>query len=288
MQKNCLIIAIMIVLTGAVAISTHVLILQYFQPPAITISLYLNQMIGFIIRFAVVIGAMLIYFLSKEHWGNIRPFYRIILFAILIMALTEQLFRSPIMEIVAGTPWAYEILETVPSYVGWLILSLLICLFIPIISKQKKLIGLKYFVFSILATALVFFAKKIANDLISPLLTLVPQIDMSKLTHPPYGINIIVPAYITFLEPTVASFIVFYLIKDKLLRFDTLIKGLIMGGILVIIHGGIYSIVQIVNSEGSNLYRLFYYGQFLWEYLALGILTAYSFAFLEKKLHKSS
>lgn len=185
-------------------------------------------------------------------------------------------------QIVTGVPWAYQILDTIPSYVGYLILSSLICLFIPIISRQKGLRVLKYIVFSILTTGLVFFAKKITTELISPLLALVPQIDMSNLTHPPYGMSIMVPAYITFIEPTVASFIVFYLIKDKLLGLHTLIKGLLMGGILIIIHGGIYSIVQIINSEGSLMYRLFYYGQFLWEYIALGILTAYSFAFLEK------
>lgn len=145
---------------------------------------------------------------------------------------------------------------------------------------------MKYSIFIILVTVIFFFVKKITTEILSPLLLLVPQIDPSKLIHPPYGTNVMIPAYITFLEPTIASFIVFYFIKDTLLKFSRLGKGLLLGGVLIIIHGGIYSLIQIINSEGNILYGLFYYGQFLWEYLILGILTAYSFALLEKTATK--
>jgi hypothetical protein len=286
MKKNYLALLItFIVLTSIIALSAHALILHYFNPPVINIDPELNQVIGFIIRFAMVIGAILIYLLSKETWKNIKPFYSVILFAVLIMALTEQLFRSPMMEIVAGVPWAYQALSTIPSYISFLTLSLLIFLFLPVIARKNKFNLLKYIFFAALTTAILFFIRKLANDFLSPLLALVPQIDMTKLIHPPYGMDVMIPAYITFLEPTIACFVLFYLIKNNVGNFNTLSKGLIIGGLLILIHGGIYSLVQIAYSEGNILYRVFYYGQFLWEYLALGILTAYSFVLLGSSRH---
>jgi len=282
-QGKYLLIAIMIILTSAIAISTRILILQYFHPPVINIDPEFNQIIGYIIRFATVIGAIVIYLCSREYWEHTRPVYRIILFAILMMALTEQLFRFPIMAMVVDVPWPYQVLAIIPSYLEYILLSLLISLFLNIVYKTNQFKIFKYIVFAILVTTLISYLQKIAQNALMPLLVYVSQFQISKPIHPPYGMNIMIPEYITFIEPTIATFIMFYLIKDTLSMFSTLAKGLIIGAILIItIHGGSYSIVPILSSQGNIFYRVFYYGQFLWEYLALGILTVYSFAFLEK------
>lgn len=281
MKKNYpVVLIISIILTSIIALSAHALILHYFNPPVINIDPKLNQVIGFVIRFAMVIAAIFIYLLSKETWENIKPLYRVILFALLILALTEQLFRISIMEIVTGVPWAYQAISTILSYISFLTLSLLVFLFLPIISG-KKYSFFKYILFAVLTTAILFFIKQLTQYCLAPLLALVTQIDLSKLIHPPYGMDVMIPAYITFLEPTIACFILFHLIKNNIDNYTILSKGLILGGLLILIHGGIYSLVQIVCSEGNIFYRIFYYGQFLWEYLVLGILTAYSFALLE-------
>ena len=187
------------------------------------------------------------------------------------------------MEIVTGVPWAYQMISAIPTYVSYLTLSLLIFIFMPIISRYNQFKFLIYIFYAVLVTAVVFLIRKLTNYFLSPLLALVPQVDMAKLIHPPYGMNVMIPSYITFLEPTIACFILFYLIKNKLAAFNTLSKGLLTGGLLILIHGGIYSLVQIAYSDGNIFYRSFYYGQFLWEYLALGILTACSFAILESR-----
>lgn len=284
MQKNYLTIVILIVLTNIISLSTHVLILQLFDPPIPTSEPYAGEIavVGFLIRYLIVAGSTLIYFLSREYWENMRLSYRVILFALLSMALVEQLFRSPIMGIAVGIPWMYQALTTVPIYVSYIVLSLFIFLLMPIVLKQKEWKFLNCIIFTILTTVAIFFIKKWVQNLLEPLLNHVPQMSEADGIQPPYGMNILIPAYITFLECTVACFILFYLIKDKLERFNTLTKGILMGGILIAIHGGIFSIVTILNSEGNIFYRIFYNGQFLWEYLSLGILTAYSFAFLKK------
>ena len=128
---------------------------------------------------------------------------------------------------------------------------------------------------------------KIVNEFLMPLLAQIPNAEAITF-QVPYGMNVLIPAYITYIEPTIASFVVFYLIKDRLLGLSTLTKGFILGGIIITLHAGIYSILQIIYSEGNIFYRTFYYGQFLWEYLALGFLTVYSFAFFQKPLSEFS
>ncbi len=282
MWKKFLVITIMVLLTGAIALSTHVFIIQYFQPTDFKISPYANQMIGYVIRWCTVVGAMIIFICSKKTWENISLFPRVMLFALLIMALVEQLLRTPLMQVIIGYSWTSQAISTLPVYIGFLTLSLLIIFFVPILSRAAHWRFLKYFVFSMLTTALVIAAKKIATSLLSILSPHPQLVDVSKIISLPYGMGVLVPAYITFLEPTVASFIVFYLIEDKLKKFSTLSKGLIMGGLISLIHAGGYSILQIVNSSGNLPYRIFYHGQFLWEYFTLGILTAYSFYLYRK------
>jgi len=282
MYKKNLLMMVMIFLTGVISLSTHVFIIQNFQAPNFKINTQFELIIAYIIRWCTVIGALIIFIYSKKYWESISLFYRLILFALLIMALTEQLLRFSIMQIVIGYPWKSQGLLLISTYIGYIILSLLITFYIPIISRTAKGKFFKYFEFSILVTILVVIIKKIANSLTSPLISLIPAVDISKVAHLPYGMKIIIPAYITYLEPVIASFVVFYLIEHKLKNFSTLSKGLIMGGLISLTHAGIFSIVQIINSDGDWIYRLFYYGQFLWEYFTLGILTAFSFYFYRR------
>lgn len=280
MKKNysLVFIPLLIAFTGAIALSIHVLLIQYFERPAIiNVNPVFTQIAGFVMKFGTVVGAMLIFRLSKKYWIKISPFFRIILFAILLMTLTEQLIRSPIMDIAIGIPLENTLLKAIPSYARFLTLSVLICFFMNVISKNNKFVILKYVIFSASATLGVFFVKDITNHFLSVFFVLDPHINMTKISHPPYGKNIIIPAYITFLEPATATFFLISLVKDALAKFNTFRKGLIIGGILVITHAGFFSILEIACSEGNLLYRIFYYGQFVWEYIVLGILTAYSY-----------
>src|ERR1700677_1549732 len=103
---------IIFMITGILALSPHVLISQLFTPPEYQISHDLNQILGFIIRILTIIGAALIYYLSKAFWQKLKFPYRQVLFSLLIMGLTEQLLRPPIMSILVGVSWLHQILLT--------------------------------------------------------------------------------------------------------------------------------------------------------------------------------
>src|SRR5438045_4139557 len=99
MRKNYYIVLIsaLVILTGALALSVHVFI-QYFHSPVFSIDPKFNPIIDFTIEFATIIGAIIIYLLSREYWDHIKIFYRVISFAILLMALTQKLLRTLIMD----------------------------------------------------------------------------------------------------------------------------------------------------------------------------------------------
>ena len=103
-----------VILTAFISLSIHVVILQYLHPPVLGIDPRFNQMVDFAIRFGTASASIFIYVCSKEYWISIRPLYRVILFALLMMALTEMLFRGLVMNIIVGNPWLSEILRSVP------------------------------------------------------------------------------------------------------------------------------------------------------------------------------
>src|ERR1700722_4064339 len=127
MQRNYLSLAIAIVLTGIISVSAHVFIFQHSSPPELNINPLLNQECGYAIHCCTVIASLVIYFLSKEYWERITPLRRTILFGILIMALTESLFRTSMMNIIVGNSWLYQILVAIPSYLEFFSLLLVIC-----------------------------------------------------------------------------------------------------------------------------------------------------------------
>jgi hypothetical protein len=69
MKKNysLVFIPLLIGFTGAIALSVHVLLIQYFQPPAIiNIEPVFIQIADFVVKFSTVAGAVLIFFYRKN------------------------------------------------------------------------------------------------------------------------------------------------------------------------------------------------------------------------------
>lgn len=275
-HSNFLYLTLCIILINILSLSMHALILQYFPAPALNIDSGLDLIIDFAIKFCIISGSIFIYYLSKEYWVSTKLIPASVLFAMLLMALTGSLFRSTFMNVLVGNSWHYQVLLAIPTYLRYVILSILINLFAITVAKERLDQLLPYILLAIIATFLFIAVGNITTRLLTSLIAHAPNLESAGI-QPPYGLNILIPSYLTHLEPTIAAFIVFYLIKNKLSVFNTLAKGLILGGIIAIIHAGLYSIIQIVYSEGNLLYRILYYGQFLWEYFTLGILTAYSF-----------
>lgn len=283
MHKKYFYLAMMLIITGTASLSMHVFISQYFQAPEVRINPFLDEIINFSIRFCTAAASIFIYVYSKQYWVRLSYFKRVILFTLLNMALTESLFRNHVMNLIVGNSLIEQFLFTiVPTYLKFFSLACVISLLANLNFKNQYLQFLIYLIVAVLATLLLIFAGSVVPKILSSVVT-VSANNNPNLLHPPYGLNVLIPAYITYLEPTIASFVLLNLIKEKLVMFNTLIKGLILGAIITSLHAGLYSIIQITHSEGNLFYRVFYYGQFLWEYFILGIFTAYSARLFNKQ-----
>ncbi len=272
-------LALALLFTAISSMACHALIVQNFTAPHLVIPENINLITSIIMAIAFISTSILLFHLSNTFWKSLSLFRQVLFFSILILALTQH-FRGILMSIIVGVPWQRQLLLALPDFISLGLMSFIICYFSSKISKQKAYSWLIYTLFILITTLSVFLTKELATMLIHPLMALAPEI--INIAPLPYKINVLIPAYLSAIEPTLASFIIFYLIQDRFSQYNTLIKGLIMGSIIILLYAGIYSFIQIAYSQGNFLYRLFYYGQFLWEYIALGLLTAYFVNLLAK------
>jgi hypothetical protein len=183
------------------------------------------------------------------------------------------------MNILVGQPWQYSLAMASSLYLSLLTLAMMICLLMPI-NKARSTLG--YSLIIIVITAAYLVISHYTHIMSSNLLTHTPPPQLKNAIQYPYGAAILIPAYISYIGPTIASFIIYSILKDRLLKFSALKNALILAALIMTMHAGMFSIVQMLYSQGNVLYRIFYYGQFLWEYAALGIFTAYAFKFSPK------
>lgn len=282
-KKSLLYLSIMLCVTAFVSLSMHAVILQTFHPPALIDSggHGEEEIIYYLTRFLTVIAIIFIYLKSKQRWVRFNLFLRSFLFALLLVALAENIVRVPLMNILVGNPWPYQLMMSFQFFIKFFVLSFFVCVLFgkEVLRNMEK--NFRAALLIVLLSLIYIVTEKIVGIILSPSVFHLSEQSINPI-FPPYDLNILIPAYITYLEPAVASFVLFYLIKDQLKVSSFFKKGLIWAGVIMLFHGGIYSLFQIIFSQGNIFYRLFYYGQFLWEYLVLGILTACSFNLYSK------
>lgn len=255
-------------ITGLMAMSLHVFILLYAPPPIDHISV--NGTLRYSIRLATIGGALIVALLSYDYWQDLKWPYRILFFTIFMLALTEELFRGPFMDILCGTPWREQLTYSLAIYLAYLSFSTLIFLGVPHI-QAHKFKWLNYSILILIATCIDIAIRGIIHTLLAP-----TTMASAQQTSPAsYGPNILLAAYVTFIEPTLAAFFLYNLIKKSLIGLSMAVKTFTVWGIFCLIHAGFFFMTQILYSDGHIFYRIFYYGQFLWEYLALSFGSVY-------------
>src|SRR5262249_16526097 len=127
-----------LILAAATSVSMHVLILQHAHAPQVNkINATADLIFWCIIQLSQMIGIILIYIYSQSYCMRLRWIPRILLFAVLLLATSEE-FRRFIMNILVGQYWVYTILSVFPTYFEFLILSLVILVGGSYISKQIR------------------------------------------------------------------------------------------------------------------------------------------------------
>lgn len=265
MQKKVLLIFLGLMFISMIVVSVPLYITLYLALPILnTISFNIFMMYGAL--FCRVVTAIIIYLLSKKYWSSFKLSERTFLFALLIMELAEGLFQKGFLK------YSLSYFNIITLYLSYLSVSYIICCYIHRASEYKWRL-VHYLGWAIVAT---ISFNLIRMGILMGGLGIYTKESTSAL---------FLSNFLTCFELTVASFITFFLLDSSgKLPSSTLVKGLILTGLISFLRVDI-PLRDIQNSEGNYLYRVFYYGQSLWEYFLVGILIAYFFKKIKIKIN---
>jgi len=271
-------LAIWIVATVAVSLSIHVVMLDglhiphpdntHIPMPAI----FLNDALS-------LTAAILVYRLGRERFAAwVFPIRCLVLGALYAM-LAEALLRGFIMDGVVSHDWLYCLVENLARPVDYMIVAVLVVGLAPWLTSGWR-IGLGALAI-VAVTRFVIdppidaaFAKWVAS---------LEYLDTGNLYNPPYGWQVIVPSYLTFLEPVVAAFAIAALVWDQLSARPVWRAGqfvlLIMAMKGSIAPTLIYSFFQHASPPAAILSE----SQFGMEILVMAAMTAVGWRFSQPR-----
>lgn len=188
-----------VLITGICALSVHAIMLQVIGVPFPDLSV-VTVPYRFVIRAAQTLGLLVLWqYASKtvdrsflKQWG--------LLFLITAM-LTEDLVRGPFMEGYCTHAWVFAFTSNMPK-----LLSLaVICAIIVAVTPRLRAMWQKTIAAIVLAAFAMFALSPLLGMAFAPVMksiaNLAPQSEWCTL---PYGPNVLIPAYLSFVEPTLA------------------------------------------------------------------------------------
>jgi hypothetical protein len=264
-------LSIGILLTAICALSVHAIMLQALHVPFPNLSA-IAPVYKFVIRVVATLGLICFWSLSSHNLP--RSFVKrwALLFLISTM-LTENLVRAAFMDAYCTNAWTFIFVTHIPKVMTMALAALMIVLATPRLPRiWQMLIG------ALLITAITVFAigpviDKAMTQVMAAIAGVAPTGEWCTL---PYGANVLVPAYITFLEPTLGCFAAAVLVWNRLsatrgLRF---VQFALL--ILAIKNLLITPAVYAVLAKQPFSVSLISDGQFFIEGLALALLTGLS------------
>jgi len=126
--------------------------------------------------------------------------------------LQEQFFRAPIMDSVVTTAWTFSFLSNIPTLLVWLLLSILIVALAPLLKNLWLKLGA-----AVALYALVFLVCRhpIASAF-NPILQHFSYLAHDEVYGLPYGLHVLLPAYLTYAEPVAACIVIAALLWNHL------------------------------------------------------------------------
>ena len=193
--------------------------------------------------------------------------------------LREILFRLPIMDGVCTTAWVFSVLENIWRLVNAFILCALVVLFSPRLTTLPR----KILASLILAAIVSFLTEPAVDRLSSNMLDHFSSLSHADVYTVPYGWNVQIPAYLTFVEPAIACFVIIYNVWNKLssrpwirsLQFIVLImaiRGVLLSPFINVFYAGRPPLTAIAST-----------GQFSLEGLTLAALTVATFIWARQR-----
>ena len=196
-------------LTGFCALSVHVVMLEWLHVPY-PYGYPEDGLPPFLPEAALALAVVCFWRLASDRLAILPRAAQCAILFLLLAMLREQLVRKPTMEGVVTTAWIHSFVANIPMLVPFLVLACLVVPFTPRLATAWQRIG------GALAAALLAFA--VAGPLFArafqPLLASIAFLEHGEVcTHGPC---VEIPAYLTYIEPVTAAFVVVALVWDRL------------------------------------------------------------------------
>jgi heme exporter protein D len=261
------------VLTTVLSLTVHVFMLQVLHEPY-PASFPRTGWPIFPAYFFITISAIYIDTLIKIRIRTISVWARCVVLFLLIAGLREQLFRAPFMNFINGNPYTiYVWIANIPRLIP---LAVLACLVVSVTEWsrrkwQKWLAGLA------ISVSIFLLCLSVVNGMFAEILRSISSLNSPNRYNPPYNYHIIIPAYLTFLEPVIASFLVGALIWEEL---PARWRILILTALIFAIKGPVVSpFINIIYAGTDPMTAVLSMAQFSFESITLGLCTAVTLKF---------
>jgi hypothetical protein len=255
--------------TAILALSVHVIMLQVLHVPypagfpRTGPGAWLNAVPS-------ILGAILLYSFASSTLTRYSFVTRSVVLFLLITMLQEIFFRAPIMDGVVTTAWTFSFVSNIPRLFDWLLLS---CLIVAVTPYARN-IWLKMIAATILY-ALVFIAcKPLIERAFAPVLSKLSFLAHDEVYGLPYGMHVLLPAYLTYAEPVIAALLTAALLWDHLSARSALRILQFTFIVLLIRHHLFALIIYPFYAEVPVTTALLSMGQFTLETIVLATMTA--------------
>lgn len=192
------------------SLSTHVVMLEYLHVPYPELPhIDWVRLPDHIMQTAALIG--LLWLLSARLRASLVRSVLVLL--ILFLTVTETLFRDPFMEVVnLSNLTLYPFLDIVPTYLTATVLIIAVVAMRRFITNWTRAI-VASLVFGTITFLLVW---PVLDAAFVPVHAWTAAREGHGLYNPPYDWHIMVPAYLTYAEPVIGSFLVCAFVTSRL------------------------------------------------------------------------
>lgn len=267
-----------VIISLVLSLSVHIVMLQCMNIafPDFTV---ITAPYKFFTRLVSVLGLMFFWELADKKVEGVIAKKWAMLFIVEAM-LTESLFRGPFMNGYCSNSIGYMLINNIPNLLAIAVMCGLIVFSAPRLTN----FFLKFWAAAAIAAIFMFVASPLITaawkPVMNPIAHLAPTGEWCKL---PYGPEVLIPSYISFIEPVMACMIMAILIWDKLSPTRWLKYLLFTLIILAIKNQLLMPIFYATLGKDNLIINLASEGQFTLEAITLAITTGFTFEWSLKR-----
>jgi hypothetical protein len=258
-------------LSTVLSLSVHAVMLQEMNVSFPDLSV-ITTPYKFVIRIFSMLGLLLFWELAdKKIEGSFVKKWAILFF--IDAMLTESLFRGPFMDGYCTNSIVYMLVNNVPKLLAIAITCGLVVFTAP---RLNKLL-FKFIAAAVIAAIFMFITNPLLGAAWKPIMEkisyMAPTSEWCKL---PYGPDVLIPAYVSFIEPVLACLAMAILVLNQLSPVKWLRLLLFVLLVAAINYQLLLPFFYVALHKGSFMIKLASEGQFALESIVLAITTGFT------------